>query len=85
MRFCQSCLQRLNTEEEHGTNADGSKNEDYCIFCYQNGAFVSPDVTMDQMIDYRAKEMVNMIIDPENGRKLLREWFSGLKRWRTDM
>ena len=38
--FCQSCAMPLNPEVL-GTNADGSKNEDYCTYCYQNGAFAS--------------------------------------------
>jgi hypothetical protein len=69
-------------DEELCTNADGSKSDDYCIYCYNGGAFVNPEITMEQMVNYRAKEMVNMIINPDAGRKLLSEWFSGLKRWR---
>ena len=34
MKFCQSCGMPL-TEEVLGTNADGSKNEDYCMYCYK--------------------------------------------------
>ena len=30
-KFCQSCGMPL-TEEVLGTNADGSKNEDYCMY-----------------------------------------------------
>lgn len=36
-KFCQSCGMPL-TEEILGTNADGIKNEDYCIYCYKDGA-----------------------------------------------
>ena len=39
MKFCQSCGMPL-TDQLLGTNADGSKNEDYCIYCYKDG--VSP-------------------------------------------
>ena len=31
-------------------NADGSPNEDYCIYCCKDGRFAQ-DVTMEQMID----------------------------------
>ena len=34
-----------------GTNADGSKNEEYCIYCYKDGAFTG-DFTMEQMVEY---------------------------------
>ena len=46
--FCQSCGMPL-TEDVLGTNADGSKNEDYCIYCYRDGHFLQ-DCTMDEMI-----------------------------------
>jgi hypothetical protein len=37
--------------DEHGggTNADGSKSTLYCSHCYRNGAFVLPDLTVEQM------------------------------------
>ena len=33
----------------YGTNADDTRNEDYCIYCYAGGGFTE-DVTMDEMI-----------------------------------
>ena len=50
MHFCQSCGMPL-TDEIHGTNADGSKNEEYCIYCFKDGAFTG-DFTMEEMIDF---------------------------------
>ncbi len=35
MKFCQSCGMPL-TEDVLGTNADGSKNEDFCMYCYKD-------------------------------------------------
>mgnify|MGYP003308943750 CR=1 FL=1 len=45
-KFCQSCGMPL-TEEILGTNADGSKNEDYCIYCMKDGAFTG-NFTMEK-------------------------------------
>ncbi len=53
MRFCQSCGMPL-TEEVLGTNADGSKNEDYCMYCYRDGQFLQ-DCTMEEMIEHCAQ------------------------------
>ena len=39
------------TEEVLGTNADGTKNEDYCMYCYKDGQFLQ-DCTMDEMIEH---------------------------------
>ena len=54
-RFCQSCGMPL-TEDVLGTNADGSKNEDYCMYCYRDGHFLQ-DCTMDEMIEHCAQLM----------------------------
>ena len=39
MKFCQSCGMPLQAEDQWGTNADGSLNEEYCCYCYQKDAF----------------------------------------------
>ena len=50
MKFCQSCGMPL-SEDVLGTNADGSKNEDYCMYCYKDGKFLQ-DCTMEEMIEH---------------------------------
>ncbi|MCQ2214087.1 MAG: zinc ribbon domain-containing protein [Bacteroidaceae bacterium] len=87
-KFCQSCGMPL-TEDILGTNADGSKNEDYCIYCYKDGAFTG-DFTMEQMV-----ECCSMFVDEYNkntGQNLtacqykdvLRQYYPTLKRWKGD-
>jgi hypothetical protein len=40
-KICQSCGMPLKKDPQGGAlNADGSKNTQYCSYCYQNGAFV---------------------------------------------
>ena len=46
MKFCQSCGMPLQAEDQWGTNADGSLNEEYCCYCYQKDAFTQ-DYTME--------------------------------------
>jgi len=73
------------TGEMYGTNADGSKNKDYCGFCFENGAFTT-DCTMDAMIEIRIYNM-NSADSSKSGcearRKMFREFFPTLKRWKT--
>ena len=38
-KFCQSCGMPL-TDDVLGTNADGTKNGDYCMYCYKDGQFL---------------------------------------------
>ena len=55
---CQSCGMPLKRDEKGGgTNADGSKSTMYCSHCYENGRFVLPDITVEQM-QSRVREKV---------------------------
>ena len=85
-KFCQSCGMPL-MEDILGTNADGSKNEDYCIYCYKDGKFLQ-DCTMDEMIEQCAQfiDEVNknlpQPITKEEYIAQMKLYFPQLKRWR---
>lgn len=52
MKQCQSCGVTLYTNKAgdcRGTEADGTKNEKWCTLCYQNGAFVVLDCSLEEM------------------------------------
>ena len=56
-KFCQSCgMPMEGADAPWGTNADGSKNEDYCSYCYQKGSFTS-DLSMEEMIEFCVPHM----------------------------
>lgn len=47
---CQSCGMPLKQDPKGGgSNADGSLNTEYCSYCYRDGQFLSPDMTVDEM------------------------------------
>ena len=80
--FCQSCGMPL-TEEVLGTNADGTKNEDYCMYCYKG--------TMEEMIEHCA-QFVNAVneglekpITKEEYIGMMKTYFPQLKRWRQTL
>lgn len=50
-KICQSCSMPLRREEDLGTDADGSRNKDYCHFCFQGGKFTDEGITMEQKIE----------------------------------
>ena len=83
MKFCQSCGMPLTGEEVLGTNKDGSKNQDYCIYCYKDGAFLA-DCTMEEMIDSCASICVREggYPDEETARREMMKFFPQLKRWK---
>lgn len=82
-RYCQSCAMPLGEGDDLlGSNADGSKNADYCRYCYQDGAFTA-DISMDAMIDFCAPMMAehNPDMTQEAAKGMMREVFPRLKRW----
>ena len=46
--------------EGGGANADGTKNSKFCSYCYVSGAFVQPDMTVDEMKELVKGKMVEM-------------------------
>ncbi|HEX5153392.1 MAG TPA: zinc ribbon domain-containing protein [Parafilimonas sp.] len=61
--ICQSCSMPLTDESLLGTEKDGSKNHEYCKYCYQGGSFVNPGMTVDQMESFIKQKMEEMNID----------------------
>ena len=85
-KYCQSCGMPL-TDEVLGTNADGSKNEEYCMYCYKDGAFTN-DYTMEEMIEF-CSQFVDEVnknmpkpMTKEEYKGMMRQFFPTLKRWK---
>lgn len=84
-KFCQSCAMPLTEEAHFGTNADGTKNEEYCIYCYKDGAFTS-EMTMEEMIEVCIPHVLQAGVYPDENaaRAAMREYFPKLKRWQKN-
>jgi hypothetical protein len=72
----------LDKPELLGTEKDGSKSHEYCLYCYQDGAFINPDMTLPEMKTLVKGQMEKMkihtgIID------MAVNSLPDLKRWRT--
>ncbi len=88
--ICQSCGMPMTDESIFGTNQDGTKNSDYCIYCYKDGKFTQ-DFTMDEMIEHCA-QFVNEVnkglpqpITKEEYIGQMKMYFPNLKRWRKEL
>ena len=85
MKFCQSCGMPL-TDDVLGTNADGSKNEEYCMYCFKDGAFTG-DFTMEEMAEFCAQfvdefnKNTGQSLTREEYKQQLLKYFPNLKRW----
>lgn len=80
--YCQSCSMPLDNEEMLGTEKDGSKNHEYCKYCYADGAFIHPDMKLDEM-RIIVKTQMEKIHSPANLIEMAVGILPQLKRWRT--
>jgi hypothetical protein len=83
--FCQSCSMPLDDPALWGTEKDGSKNHEYCKYCYQDGQFTNPGATLEEMKEHMMKIMDNKNLPPDiveraiNALPFLKRWRSGSK------
>jgi hypothetical protein len=80
--FCQSCGAPLEKPSDFGTGTDGFRINDYCHFCFEDGAFTEPGITRQAMIDRCAGFMSREGIMPETQAKArMTDVIPKLKRW----
>lgn len=85
-KICQCCAMPID-ESTFGTEANGNKNEEYCLYCYKDGQFTS-DCTMDEMIEHNLNYLDEFNNDSEvkynkdEARAMMKEFFPQLKRWK---
>ena len=81
--ICQSCGMPMQKDEDFGTNADGTRNGEYCHFCFQDGGFTDDGITMEQKIDKLVEIAVSkMQIPKEKARAMAEDIIPKLARWR---
>ena len=79
---CQSCGMPLKRDpKKGGSEADGSRSVTYCSYCYQDGAFMQPDCTADDM-----QQFVKGVLKEKGFPGFLAGWFTRdiprLERWK---
>ncbi len=79
---CQSCSMPMVQKADFGTNADGSSNKEYCHYCYNNGKFIQPNATMQQVIEKSVSAMRQLKM-PETLIEQTKKVIPTLKRWRA--
>jgi len=84
-KFCESCGMPMGeTDEMYGTEASGSKSTDYCMHCYDNGAFTNPHITLEGMIETVVSMMVKDFgFSQEDAEEQCNAGLPNLKRWKT--
>ena len=82
--ICQSCGMPMTNEEDFGTNSDGSKNAEYCRFCYQEGKYTDECITMEQKIEKNIEIAKKMEMPEEQAKEIANSIIPKLKRWQNN-
>ena len=78
---CQCCGMPLNEDSMISKEADGSFNEDYCKWCYNDGRFAYD--SKDSLLDFLISHMPNPENLPDNQRRMQYDgYLSQLKHWK---
>ena len=82
-KHCQSCGMPLKRDDlGGGTNGDGTKSRVYCSHCFQQGKFVLPDITVNQMQE-RVREKLVEFGMPGFLTGFFTKGIPKLERWRS--
>lgn len=82
-KICQSCGMPITSNDLLGTNTDGSINEDYCKYCYENGEFIDK-VSMEEYIEMCSKYGMQAGMTNEEMKLHCEKLFPTLKRWKNN-
>ena len=79
--ICQCCGMPLREDDMISREPDGSYNEDYCKWCYTDGAFAYE--SKDGLLEFLISHMPNPENTPEEVRKSqYDQYLSQLKHWK---
>ena len=79
--ICQCCGMPLSEDDMISRESDGSYNEDYCKWCYTDGAFAYE--SKDGLLEFLISHMPNPDNTPEEVRKSqYDQYLSQLKHWK---
>lgn len=80
---CQSCSMPLNKDPQGGgTNSDGSRSIKYCSYCFENGKFTNPDISVEEMQAF-VKEKLQEMHFPSFIAGFFTKGIPKLERWRN--
>ena len=80
--FCQSCGMPMDAKEKFGTETGGKPSKEYCVYCYKDGKFTNPNISLQGMIDMCAGIMSQKLsMKLEETKAQASGFLPKLKRW----
>ncbi len=82
-KICQSCGMPLDTEAAKGTEKNGLKSNEYCKYCYKDGAFKNPKMNLEDMQNNVKNQMKKLELHEYAIQKAV-NILPALKRWKSN-
>lgn len=82
-KICQSCAMPISSADQLGKNKDGSINQDYCKYCYDNGEFIDK-VSMEKYIEMCSQFGAQAGMTNDGMKEFCTKLFPTLKRWKKN-
>jgi len=79
---CQSCGMPMAKLSDFGTNKEKRVNTEYCRYCYKEGNFTDPGITMEQKIEKNITIAEKMGMAREDAIALANATIPKLRRWK---
>ena len=79
--ICQSCGMHMKRMSDFGSNQDGSINTDYCQDCYNEGVFISKDISLEEKIAKNVALAQKFVLSRAKSSKLAQTVLPQLRRW----
>jgi len=85
VKLCQSCGMPLDKDPNNGgTNADKSKSNMYCSYCYKDGKFLDEGISLQEKIEKNVQIAVKrMNISENEARRMAENLLPKLERWKS--
>jgi hypothetical protein len=80
-KICQSCGMPMD-DNSFGTNANMSKNKEYCHYCFKLGKFTDEGIIMEDKIKKNIAIAVKIGLSESKARTLAESTIPKLKRWK---
>lgn len=82
---CQSCGMPIERADQFGTEKDGSYSSEYCHYCYQNGEWTDPNMSLTQAVE-KGHEAIDQMPVGALKKKMMKLgcglMMKNLKRWK---
>jgi hypothetical protein len=81
--LCQSCGIPLDNEAIKGVEINGLKSEEFCKFCYHQGAFTNPNLKLSEMQE-NVETLMKKLDLPDDAIQQTINILPNLNRWKAN-